>query len=430
MARTAEFDVIVIGAGAAGIVAAWRAASLGARTLLLEKTSRLGTKILISGGGKCNITHDGELEDVLRAFRPNEARFIRPACYRFTNREIVEMLTSRGLEVYTRPDGRIFPVHQTAKDVVAILRTYLEEAGVEIRLDTPVLGIEAESGRVTGVRTAEGPIPCRAAVLATGGCSYPSSGTTGDGWVWARSLGHTIVKVRAALAPMYMELDGMDERAGVALRDCVLKARQSGKEIARWRGDLLFTHRGVSGPTVLGISRVVAERWDQGKVALEADLRPDGTFETVSEHLKRWAVESPRKTVSSYVEEVVPKSLVDRLLADAGITPDTVGGSLPQKMRNRLVEALKGWKLGTVRTVPLEKGEVVAGGVSLEEVDPKSMRSLKVEGLFLCGEILDIAGPVGGYNLQAAFATGFVAGETAANHPTDHQTPHRPPSGH
>jgi predicted Rossmann fold flavoprotein len=293
--------VIVIGAGAAGIIAAWRAASLGAKVTLLEKTNRLGTKILISGGGKCNITHDGPLEDVLRAFRPNEARFIRPACYRFQSTEIVEMLTSRGLEVYTRPDGRIFPVHQTAKDVVAILRTYLDEAGVEVRLETPVTGIDAPHGAVVGVKVGDESIPARRVVLATGGSSYPNSGTTGDGWTWARALGHTIVKVRAALAPMYMELDGMDERAGVALRDCVLKARQAGKEIARWRGDLLLTHRGVSGPTVLGISRVVAERFADGKVTLEVDLRPDESYEVVSEAMKRWAVANPKKLVGSYV---------------------------------------------------------------------------------------------------------------------------------
>ncbi|HWA82049.1 MAG TPA: NAD(P)/FAD-dependent oxidoreductase, partial [Fimbriimonadaceae bacterium] len=153
-------EIVVVGAGAAGIIASWRAAQLGAKVLLLEKNPRIGTKILVSGGGKCNITHDGELEDLLRAFRPAEARFIRPACYRFTNREIVKMLTSRGLEVYTRPDGRIFPVHQTAKDVVAILGSYLAEAGVEVRLSTPVKRIAHEGGHVVGVEVADGLISC------------------------------------------------------------------------------------------------------------------------------------------------------------------------------------------------------------------------------------------------------------------------------
>lgn len=407
-----EADVVVIGAGAAGIVAAWRAASLGARTVLLEKTNRIGTKILISGGGKCNITHDGELEEVLRAFRPQEGRFIRPACYRFTNRQIVKMLTDRGLEVYTRPDGRIFPVHQTAKDVVAILRTYLVDAGVDIALDTPVKGLIVDDGAIAGVATERGEVKAKAVILATGGSSYPNSGTTGDGWPWAREAGHSVVKVRAALAPMYLEGDG--ERAGIALRDVVLKARANSKEIARWRGDLLFTHRGISGPTVLGISRVVAETMEQIPVTLDIDLSPDETFESLGQKVREWCVANPKKQVGTLVEEFVPKNLADDLLRAAQEPPTVTVPNFSQKGRNRLVEALKGWKLGPVRVVPLEKGECVAGGVSLDEVDPQTMRSQKTKGLYLCGEVLDIAGPVGGYNLQAAFATGFVAGETAA----------------
>lgn len=404
----------MVGAGAAGIFAAWRAAQLGARVLLLEKTPRLGTKILISGGGKCNITHDGPLEEVLRAFRPNEARFLRPACYRFTNRQVVEMLTSRGLEVYTRPDGRIFPVHQTAKDVVSILGRYLDEARVTVRRETPVQGLRLETGRAVGLETAGGSVEAHRVILATGGSSYPNSGTTGDGWAWAKAAGHSIVKVRAALAPMYLHLEpDRAEWSGVALRDCLLKARL-GKEIARWRGDLLFTHHGISGPVALGVSRVVAERFGDGEIRLEVDLRPDVAFEAVGEQAKTWCHANPRKRVSGFVEDWVPARLVEPLLASAGIEAETVAGNLPQKSRNRLVACLKGWDLGVVRHVPLEKGEVVAGGVALDEVDPQTMRSRCCDGLYLCGEILDIAGPVGGYNLQAAFATGYVAGETAA----------------
>lgn len=405
---------MVVGAGAAGIVAAWRAASLGARTLLVEKTSRLGTKILISGGGKCNITHDGPLEEVLRAFRPNEARFIRPACYRFTNRQIVKMLTDRGLNVYTREDGRIFPVDQTAKDVVAILRSYLDDAGVDVRLETPIKEIVAVEGKIKGVRTEDDYFQSPKVILATGGSSYPNSGTTGDGWPWAKSLGHSIVKVRAALAPIYLNHADLSPRAGVALRDVILKARKGTKEIARWRNDLLFTHRGISGPTALGISRVVTVEMESGVVTLEVDLVPDETFESLSSILKQWCVANPKRKVAGFVEDYAPKSLSDDLMDAARVSPEATVPTFTQKDRNKLIETLKGWKLGPVRVVPLEKGECVAGGISLDEVDPQTMRSKLVDGLFLCGEVLDIAGPVGGYNLQAAFATGYVAGETAA----------------
>lgn len=463
-----ELPVVVIGAGAAGIIAAWRAASLGVRVILLEKTNRIGTKILISGGGKCNITHDGPIEEVLRAFRPNEARFIRPACYRFQNHEIVEMLTSRGLDVYTRPDGRIFPTTGTAKDVVAILKAYLEGAGVEIRLDTPVRRISVpplegravslkrtgvgsdghasqtdqpdnldipfisidrgEASRQDGVdpspvlrndynsylivETDAETIPARAVILATGGSSYPNSGTTGDGWPWARTLGHTVVRVLAALAPMTLA-EHNAQRAGIALRDCVLKARQS-KEIKRWRGDLLFTHRGVSGPCALGVSREVSEAMLIGPVTLQVDLLPDLTFEEITKEIVAWSRNNPRKRVLTFLETKAPANLAPELLGD--IPADTIASNLPQKARNQLIETLKAWNLGPVQEVVLDKGEVVAGGIALDEVDPQTMESKKCPGLYLCGEVLDIAGPVGGYNLQAAFATGFVAGESAAYH--------------
>lgn len=413
-------DVIVVGGGAAGIIAAWRAASCGAKVVLLEKTVRVGTKILISGGGKCNITHAGTVNDVLKGFRPNEARFIRPACYRFRNDQVVEMLTDRGLEVYTRPDGRIFPVNQTAKDVVRILQEYLEEVNVDVRLEHVVKGIDLSEGRlIVRYATPEGQeasLAAKSVIVCVGGSSYPNSGTTGDGWQWARALGHTIVKVRAALAPVYLKLepDVATDRAGVALRDCVLKARFGGKELMRWQGDLLFTHHGVSGPTVLGISREVAEKTPEGPVTLEVDLLPTQSFEEVSADILGVTTQHPKRLIASYVDGITPSRLVDAVLDAALVSRDVTGYKLDKKSRNRLVSVLKGWQLGVVRTVPLEKGEVVAGGISLDEVDPQTLASNKVPGLFFCGEVLDIAGAVGGYNLQAAFATGYVAGETAA----------------
>lgn len=409
-----QSEVVVVGAGAAGIFAAWNAARHGAKVVLLEKTDRLGTKILISGGGKCNLAHDGPLESVIKAFRPNEALFLRPACYRLPNHEIVRMFTSRGLQVYTREDGRVFPVHQTAKDVVLILASYLREEGVRIQFQTPVRRILRDSAGVTGVETDGWILQSRHVVLAVGGSSYPKSGTTGDGWAWARDLGHTIVPVRAALAPIELATDGPRWKPGVALRDIIVKARAKGKEVARWRGDLLFTHRGVSGPTVLGVSRAIAEHESVAEVGLTADLRPDTGFETVQAEIAAWCEANPRKTASSLLGEFVPESLVDTVLKELGIDPAQRAHDLSKKERNRIAEALKGLPLGAVREVVLEKGEVVAGGVSLDEVDPHSMRSRVCRGLYLCGEVLDVAGPVGGYNLQAAFATGFVAGESAA----------------
>jgi predicted flavoprotein YhiN len=438
-------DVIVIGAGAAGIFAAWRAASLGAKVVLLEKTARIGTKILISGGGKCNICHDGPIESVLAPFRQNEARFIRASVYRFPSSSIIPLFTDRGIEVYTRPDGRIFPVDQTAKDVVAVLKQLLDEVGVEVFLNSPVEELICENGHVTGVRIGESVRTVRRAtseksqygakallsdalaisdddrsinvselyapkvVVCAGGSSYPNSGTTGDGWKWLRNLGHSIIKNRAALAPIYLAEPRVD-LSGVALRDVLLKAR-SGKEIARWTGDMLFTHQGISGPCALGISRLVAEALESGPVRVEVDLAPNLKEEGLSQ---RFFLENPKTTISKFLQEFLPDSLIVPFTKDCRVDPTAPFGQIDKKSRNRLVTQVKGWIIGEVRTVPLEKGEVVAGGVALDEVDPKTMESKLIPGLYLCGEVLDIAGPVGGYNLQAAFATGYVAGDSAA----------------
>ncbi len=440
-------DVIVVGAGAAGIFAAWRAARMGAKVVLLEKTSRIGTKILVSGGGKCNICHDGPIEDVLKAFRPNEARFIRPSVYRFPSTSIVPLFEERGLEVYTRPDGRIFPVDRTAKDVVNILKGHLEEAGVRVFLNSPVTEILVSEGKAVGVRIGQtnepprklgqtdgprygakallsealeieddhdqlepGELHASAIVICAGGSSYPNSGTTGDGWKWLRAIGHSIVKTRAALAPIYLE-NADPDLSGIALREVILKARTT-KEIARWQGDLLFTHQGISGPCALGISRLVAEAVEQGEVGLEVDLAPDTSEDVLREQALKV---DPKRSVSWFLDNLMPERLVAKFLRDFQLEPTTTFANLDKKTRNRMVSGMKAWPIGKVRHVPLEKGEVVAGGVSLEEVDPQTMASKFVKGLYLCGEVLDVAGPVGGYNLQAAFATGYVAGESAAN---------------
>ena len=407
-------NVIVIGGGAAGMLAARRAAECGARVTLLEKNDRLGMKILISGGGKCNLTHDGPMEDVRAKFRAGEARFLKPSFYRFTNRDFLAILHDRGMETYVRPDGRVFPVEPAnAKDVAALLTGYVEEAGVTIRYGASVTGLVAEEGRMRAVQVGAETLPAARVVVSTGGSSYPATGTTGDGWPWLCALGHSVVPLRAALAPLYLA-EAAPQWSGVALRDTVLRARPGGggKEFMRWQGDLLFTHKGLSGPTALGVSREVAER--ESASAVEADLAPSLTWEELQADLRKQAKDNPRKTVGALAAPFVPARLLEPLLAAADVSAETRGAYLTAKALNKLVSTLKAWPLGTVRHVPLERGEVVAGGIALDEVDSSTMRSKRIGGLFLCGEVLDIAGPVGGYNLQAAWSTGWVAGEAAA----------------
>jgi predicted Rossmann fold flavoprotein len=407
-------DVLVIGGGAAGMIAAWRAASLGAKTRLLEKNDRLGLKIHISGGGKCNITHGGDMESLRRAFAPNEARFLHHSFRRFTNEDVLTMLRERGVTVHTRPDGRVFPDSGRADDVTGALEWRLDEAGVRVEYGAAVTSLDVREGRVHGAFARGRPFPARATILAVGGSSYPKTGTTGDGYRWMREAGHTVVPLRSALAPIYLDGGRRPEYSGVALRDCLLRARHGGKEIARWRGDLLFTHQGVSGPTVLGVSRAVALGLESGPVTLDVDLLPDVPPEELSSRIAETHGAAGRRTARTLAGEWLPERLVPELLERAGVEPQTPLHQLSRKGRNRLVETLKRWDLGPAREVPLERGEVTAGGVALEEVDPTTMASRKISGLYLCGEILDLAGPVGGYNLQAAFSTGYVAGEAAA----------------
>ena len=407
-------DVLVIGGGAAGMIAAWRAASLGARTRLLEKNDRLGLKIHISGGGKCNITHGGDMESVRRAFEPAEARFLRVPFRRFTNEDVLALLRQRGVTAHTRSDGRVFPDSGRADDVVDALAWHMREAGVRIELGTAVTSLATTDVCVDGAVAGGRHFPASDVIVESGGSTYPKTGTTGEGFRWLRSLGHTLVPLRAALAPLYLGDDHRPEYSGVALRDCILRARSGGKEVVRWRGDLLFTHQGVSGPTVLGVSRAVALAMEKGDATLDVDVVPDTPHEELSAHLAEAHGAAGRRAVRAIVQQWLPERLVPGLLERAAVDPATPANQLPKKSRNRLVETLKRWDLGRVRAVPLERGEVTAGGVALEEVDPATMASKKVAGLYICGELLDIAGPVGGYNLQAAFATGYVAGEAAA----------------
>ena len=415
--------VYVIGGGAAGIIAAWRLASRGVEVTLLEKKQRLGTKILISGGGKCNVTHAGEMEKIRQKFRKNEGLFLKPSFYAFTNTDFTDLLTQKGMALYTRPDGRIFPVPpMDAKDVVDILEDCLAEAGVKIWRESPVTKITNTDAKwhleVGGSETET--LTTSYLVVAVGGSSYPATGCTGDGWKWLRELGHTIVPLRAALAPLYLTPTPPEEWSGIAFRDCVLKARIAhpdntpGKERMRWRGDLLFTHKGVSGPTALGVSREIAEAFPENSIA-EVDLVPDVSLESLTERLFSYTKTHPRRGLSDWVGEFLPQRLVVSFLETTQVSTETKGAYLTQKERNRLVNTLKGWNIGVVRNVPLERGEVVAGGVALDEVDSKTMQSKLFPGLYLCGEVLDIAGPVGGYNLQAAWSTGYIAGDAIAN---------------
>jgi predicted Rossmann fold flavoprotein len=406
--------IIVIGAGGAGLLAAARAAESGARVVLLERNARPGMKLLISGGGKCNITHDGTMEHVRSAFLPREARFLKPSFHTCTNREIRERLERQGVTTMVRDDERVFPASGRAKDVVDALVRPLHALGVEIRLGTKVEDITADTEGVSGARTSAGTISGRRIILATGGASYQKTGTTGDGFRWAAALGHTIVPIRPALAPIRIAPPLPSEWRGIAVRNGRLTVIVRGKHHASWAGDILITHEGISGPAALGVSRDAALALESGPVDVSFDFFPDRDYATLDADLLELSRSRGARTLETVLDEWLPNRMVPWLLERTGIPSDIRGFALTREHRRAIVGILKQWRIGSVASISLDRGEVSAGGISLDEVDPRTMHSRKVRGLYLCGEVLDIAGPVGGYNLQAAFSTGYVAGESAA----------------
>ena len=407
--------LVVVGGGAAGMVAAWRAGSLGARVILLERNAKLGIKLLISGGGKCNITHDGATEELLAQFRSNESRFLKHSLYQFTNVQLVRHINERGVETYVRDDGRIFPISGKAGDVVHALRRSMEQASTEIRLTTAVAELLCDSTGITGVRTDAGVVTTRHLVLATGGASYPKTGTTGDGFRWLRDLGHTIIPVRPALAPILLDPTPPKEWQGVALRGCCVNAEVAGTTVASARGDLLFTHKGISGPSVLEASRDVFTAFERGpRVDIALDLLPEQSSAELEGLFQKELASNGGRKLETLVELFVPQRLAPYVLTAANVDGSIKCHQLKKEERWAILETLKHWSIGQVKDVPLESGEVTAGGIDLHEVDPKTMKSRVISGLYVCGEVLDIAGPIGGYNLQAAFSTGYVAGESAA----------------
>lgn len=405
--------VIVVGGGAAGMVAAWKAAQGGHRVLLLEANNRLGVKIRISGGGKCNVTHAGPLREVLGCFPKEQARFLRPAMHRFTNDEVVELLRREGVETYTRDNGRVFPLDRpgSAAAVVAAFETLMARAGVAVRVGARVTGLEGAAPRITALRLDGERLEADLFIFATGGASYPETGTRGEALGWFRTLGLPMRPWFPALAPIPLAKP-RPAWEGVAWREgeLVLFAGKGGKRLARFKGDLVFTKSGISGPAALELSQAAEDARLAGAafLAYAHDLRP---FEEVDEEAVATAQAQPHLSVLRWIQRWIPERCAGTLAKEAGLGEGHRLKDLPKEARRNLVAAITASPLGPPGPVPLSRGEVAAGGLKLEAVDPHTMAVRGFENLRVCGELLDVDGPVGGYNLQAAFSTGFVAGD-------------------
>lgn len=432
-------SIIIIGGGASGLLAAVSArraaedAGIGTEACtitLLERNPRTGTKLRLSGGGKCNVTHEGSPQELLEKgfIRRNEQRFLRHALYSFTSSDLLDLLHSRGVGTEARADGKIFPDSGEASSVAIAFEDLQRISSVVVRTSCRVKSVEQRDG-LFYVRSAATLFTSDALILATGGVSYSGTGTTGDGLAIAKAFGHTVMAPSAALTPVYTIKPPPASLAGVALRSAGLVASGGGRSVER-RGDLLFTHRGFSGPAALSLSRDIAELMrESGSCQLFADLFPDHTTAEVEQFLLRQTKKNGAQMVRKFLQicpiappegafgtaphGTIPTALVPSIMRHAAIESEVTWSILPKEKRLALLAVLKRFPLGSVRETVLDQGEVSAGGVSLAEVNPKSMESRVVPRLFLSGELLDYAGEIGGYNLQAAFSTGWMAGQSA-----------------
>jgi predicted Rossmann fold flavoprotein len=420
------FNVVVIGAGAAGLLAAARSSERGWRTILLEKNRKPGVKILMSGGTRCNITHDCDAAGIIVAFG-SAGPFLHSPLASLSPHELIELLHSEGLATKIEAGGKIFPQSDRALDVLTALLRRLDRSGAELALEEPVTRIDRDGERFE-VATPRRTLVSEKLILTTGGKSYPGCGTTGDGYRWLAELGHTIRRPRPALVPLISDENWVRELKGITIADVLLrvvdpnvvempkgKRRRGGLPsgvLIERRGSMLFTHFGLSGPAVLDVSRAITGAANPRKLALVVDFLPNATVGGFDEQIRDAAAKDGKRQVAGLVADMLPRRLVDSLFARARIAADRRAAELSATERGRLIDQLKRCEIRVTGSRGFEKAEVTAGGVALEEVDSRDMQSKLVPNLFLAGEILDLDGFIGGYNFQAAFSTGWLAGES------------------
>ncbi len=405
-------EIVVIGGGAAGLMAAVTAARQGAAVTLLEPNERLGKKVNITGKGRCNVTNDCDRETLLSSI-PGNGRFLYGALTRFTPRDTMAFFEGLGVPLKVERGNRVFPVSDSAFDITNALERELKRRNVRWVKDRAV-SVETENGAVTGVRGEKGMYSAGAVILATGGVSYPGTGSTGDGYRIAEALGHTIVPPRGSLVPLVCAGTDCPDMQGLSLRNVELTVWNGKKKpLFRDFGELLFTHFGVSGPLVLSASAHL-RRWEGEKYTLSIDLKPALDEQKLDARLLRDIGENPNREMSTIAAGLVPHSMVPVLLRRAGLTGNEKANSLTKEQRRTLVQVLKRFTLEVTGPRPVSEAIVTAGGVKVGEVAPNTMASKKAEGLYFAGEVLDVDAYTGGFNLQIAWATGYLAGLSAA----------------
>ena len=403
--------VVVIGGGAAGLMAAVIAGREGAKVTLLEKMNYVGKKMGITGKGRCNITNACDMSDFIKN-TPGNGKFLYGAYERFTNEDLLQLLHDAGLETKVERGGRVFPASDSALDVRNTFMKLMKHYGVDVHLEEPVKKLLVDDGVVTGVVTDKETYLADAVVIATGGKSYPATGSTGDGYILAAQVGHTITDIRPSLVPIVTEEYWVKDLMGLSLRNVELSVVAKNKVQAKMFGEMMFTHFGITGPIVLSLSHTVGKlmrKKNIGTIGLDINLKPALSPETLDKRLQKDFDLYSKKQLINGMKDLLPNRLIPLIIELAGIDPQKPINQISKEERQQIGYMLQHMPLTVKGLRPVEEAIVTAGGISLKEFNPKTMESKLVKGFYGAGEVLDIDAFTGGYNLQAAFSTGYVA---------------------
>lgn len=407
--------ILVIGGGAAGMMAAVFAARNGQKVCLFEKNEKLGKKLFITGKGRCNLTNACDMEELLDAVVTNR-KFLYSSFYGFTNEETMEFFEELGLKMKTERGNRVFPVSDHSSDVIKVLQDELRKLNVKLCLKTEVARVEEKDGHFFGVQLKDGTtVQGDACIIATGGNSYQTTGSTGDGYRFARELGHTVTEIAPALVPLEIRERYGKDLQGLSLRNVEAAVLDGEKELYRDFGEMLFTHYGVSGPLILSASSYIGKRLRERPLKLVIDLKPALSFEQMDARILRDFEENKNRQFKNSLGKLFPSKLIPVMISLSGICPDKKVNEISKEERQRFATLIKGFTMTITKTRDFNEAIITQGGVSVKEINPATMESKKVKGVYFAGEVLDLDAVTGGFNLQIAWSTGNAAGSCAAD---------------